>query len=229
MTKRAILFDLDGTILLDRHSPIETFLSYCSRLGHALNGDTPTRLERWQLEYWARHDEVEARIAEQGREKFWINYTITQLNFLEITGPLDEHALKIDKWFREEYVYEGVVPDDVRPTLTRLKAGGAVIGLVSNRMHALTKTVEEHNLTGLFDFTLAAGEAGAWKPKPRIFEIAVQMAGVEAANATYVGDNYYADILGAQGAGLTPILIDRRGLFPEAECRVIKSIGELEN
>ncbi len=228
MTTRAILFDLDGTILLDRHSPIETFLAYCDRLGHSLNGDTATRLERWQLEYWSHHEQLEAQL-NADREKFWINYTLTQLRFLEITGPLDDYALKIDKWFRDEYVYEGVVPDDVRPTLTRLKQSGAVIGLVSNRTQALTKTVEEHNLSDLFDFTLAAGEAGAWKPKPRIFEIAVQMAGAEAGNATYVGDNYYADILGARGAGLTPILIDRRGLFPEADCRVIKSIEELEN
>ena len=42
-----------------------------------------------------------------------------------------------------------------------------------------------------------------------------------------MGDDYYADILGARNAGLVPILIDRRDIFPDADCQVIKEIGEL--
>ena len=43
----------------------------------------------------------------------------------------------------------------------------------------------------------------------------------------YVGDNYFADILGAANAGLRPVLLDPDGLFPEAACPVISSLGEL--
>lgn len=227
MAKKAILFDLDGTLLLDVHSPIEQFLVYCGRFGHTFNGHTAADLERWQLEYWARHDEREARLEKEGRERFWINYNIDQLTFLGVAEEQEQKALQIDTWFREEYVYQGWVPDDVRPTLTALRAGGAVLGLVSNRDKPLAETATQFNLADLFDFTLSAGQAGAWKPKPEIFIKALELAGSTPAEATYIGDNYFADVVGARNAGLTAILIDRRGLFPNADCQVIKNISEL--
>jgi HAD superfamily hydrolase (TIGR01509 family) len=229
MSKRTILFDLDGTLLLDEHSPIEQFLVFCERLGHPFNTATAARLERWQLEYWSHHDALEARMEDEGRERFWINYNIDQLKFLGLTDALEETAIQIDTWFRDEYVYVGVVPDDVRPTLTALRASGAVLGLVSNRATALSEIATTHNLADLFDFTLSAGEAQAWKPNPEIFQKALQMAGGTPESALYIGDNYYADVVGSRNAGLTAILIDRRGLFPDADCRVIKAIGELQS
>jgi FMN phosphatase YigB (HAD superfamily) len=43
----------------------------------------------------------------------------------------------------------------------------------------------------------------------------------------YVGDNYFADIVGSHRAGLTPVLYDPASLFPEADCAVIKSLAEI--
>ncbi len=214
--------------MLDQNSPIEQFIVYCNRLGHHLNGSTSARLERWQLEYWSHHEELEMVLKQMGAERFWINYNVEMLKFLGLTSALEEHATQIDSWFRTEYVYAGLVPDDVRPTLTQLRASGAKLGLVSNRVHPLTEIAQEYNLADLFDFTLAAGEVGHWKPHPAIFQKALELAGAVPETATYIGDNYYADIVGAQNAGLTGILIDRRGIFPEVECRVIKQISELK-
>jgi FMN phosphatase YigB (HAD superfamily) len=50
---------------------------------------------------------------------------------------------------------------------------------------------------------------------------------VTAQQAVYVGDNYFADVVGARRASMTPILIDRRGVFPEADCITIKTFDEL--
>ena len=43
----------------------------------------------------------------------------------------------------------------------------------------------------------------------------------------YVGDNYYIDIVGARNVGITPILIDPENIFPDAECKVIRTLSEL--
>lgn len=48
----------------------------------------------------------------------------------------------------------------------------------------------------------------------------------------YVGDNYFADVLGAQNAGLQPILIDPEGVFTDhvdciGDCHVIRCMSEL--
>jgi FMN phosphatase YigB (HAD superfamily) len=52
--------------------------------------------------------------------------------------------------------------------------------------------------------------------------------GIEPGQAVYVGDNYFADVIGAQRAGMRAVLIDPEGLFPEADCPVIHKISELE-
>ena len=72
-----------------------------------------------------------------------------------------------------------------------------------------------------------AAEVNAWKPNPRIFDRALEFSGSSPERTIYVGDNYYADILGAQNAGLQPVLLDEKGLFPEAGCLVIERVEEL--
>jgi FMN phosphatase YigB (HAD superfamily) len=39
----------------------------------------------------------------------------------------------------------------------------------------------------------------------------------------YIGDNYFADVVGARRAGLRPVLYDPKGLFHEPGCPVIAS------
>jgi FMN phosphatase YigB (HAD superfamily) len=67
----------------------------------------------------------------------------------------------------------------------------------------------------------------SYKPEPGLFEHAVKLANVTAREAVYVGDNYFADVVGARRAGLTPVLVDPRGVFPEADCITIKTFDEL--
>jgi FMN phosphatase YigB (HAD superfamily) len=45
----------------------------------------------------------------------------------------------------------------------------------------------------------------------------------------YVGDNYFADVVGSRRAGLMPVLYDPGGIFPEADCTIIKSFEELNS
>jgi FMN phosphatase YigB (HAD superfamily) len=45
----------------------------------------------------------------------------------------------------------------------------------------------------------------------------------------YVGDNYYADVVGARRAGLWPVLYDPLGVFPDPDCTTIKSFDELNS
>jgi predicted HAD superfamily phosphohydrolase YqeG len=43
----------------------------------------------------------------------------------------------------------------------------------------------------------------------------------------YIGDNYFADIVGSRRAGLLPVLYDPISLFPDADCAIIKSLAEI--
>ena len=91
----------------------------------------------------------------------------------------------------------------------------------------MDEAVSDLGLDGFFAFTLAAGEIGIWKPDPGILLEAMVRGDCEPATTIYVGDNYYADVVCAQAAGLTPVLIDPDGIFPDADCRVIRSLLDL--
>jgi len=74
---------------------------------------------------------------------------------------------------------------------------------------------------------LAGGEVQSFKSHPRIFERALELSGTSANETMYVGDNYFADVVGALRSGLMPVLFDPSLLFPDAECDVIRSFEEL--
>ena len=67
-----------------------------------------------------------------------------------------------------------------------------------------------------------------YKPDPGIFKHALDRAKVSAQETVYVGDNYFADVVGSRRAGLQPVLYDPNSIFPEADCTVIKSFDELQ-
>jgi putative hydrolase of the HAD superfamily len=80
---------------------------------------------------------------------------------------------------------------------------------------------------GYLEFALTSGEVNSWKPDTKIFEHALQHLDLQPEDALYVGDNFYADVIGARRAGIHPVLIDPDGIFPEADCPVIAAIGDL--
>lgn len=43
-----------------------------------------------------------------------------------------------------------------------------------------------------------------------------------------MGNDYEADVVGARGVGMIPILIDRNATVPDADCPRIRSLKELK-
>ncbi|NIO11833.1 MAG: HAD-IA family hydrolase [Deltaproteobacteria bacterium] len=127
----------------------------------------------------------------------------------------------------QEYQPLDRVPEDVLPTLNYLRKKGFKLGLLSNRDDPLDDLVTSLGIAEAFDLMLAAGETGWWKPDPRVFRHAAARLDVAPEASVYVGDNYFADVVGAGEAGMQPVLLDPAGLFPEAACPVISSIGQL--
>jgi HAD superfamily hydrolase (TIGR01549 family) len=128
----------------------------------------------------------------------------------------------------EAYKPQSVVPDDARRVLPQLREAGYQMAVISNRSTPYQDELEALELAQHFAFSLAGGEINAYKPGPVIFRHACKRLKVKPHEAAYVGDNYYADVLGARAAGLTPVLYDRRGVFPDPGCATIKSFDELE-
>ncbi|MEX0625222.1 MAG: HAD-IA family hydrolase [Chloroflexota bacterium] len=106
---------------------------------------------------------------------------------------------------------------DVSPALAALRERGLVVGAVSNWVWQLPELLHALKLVSRFDFIAASSRVGFEKPHPEIFEWALAQAKVQAAEAIHVGDHLDADVAGAQGVGIQPVLIDRRDRFTPAD------------
>ena len=82
-----------------------------------------------------------------------------------------------------------------------LVAMGLRLGVVSNWDVALTGYLEELGLREHFAAIVTSAEAGAPKPDPRIFELALERLGTAPERTLHVGDAE-ADELGARAAGM---------------------------
>ncbi len=62
-----------------------------------------------------------------------------------------------------------------------------------------------------FERTIAARQVGALKPDPVIFHKVIEGTDLQAHEVVYVGDDPLLDVVGARGAGMQAIWIDRQG------------------
>ena len=118
-----------------------------------------------------------------------------------------------------------VLYDGVPETLATLNA--------RYRLGALTNGNADVHRIGIghwFHFVVNAAEAKALKPEPAIFQRALELAGVSAAQAVHVGDDPVRDVQGAAAIGMRTVWFNPGdapwpgGAGPDA---IIKTIGDL--
>jgi FMN phosphatase YigB (HAD superfamily) len=225
-----IIFDLDGTLRHNIPSSDDTQFQIALHLG-AVDDPALQKLgTRWAHYYWAQSIELSEDIAQFGENNtdFWNHYGYRYLRSMYVPErSAAELASPLVARMEAEYDPVNHVYPCAFETLGRLKEAGFTLGLVSNRTNPCQEECQTLGLLNYLEFAYVAGEVDAWKPDPRIFERAIQISGSPPENMLYVGDNYYADILGAQNAGLHAALLDENSLFPEAECTVIGRLDEL--
>ena len=227
---KAVLFDLDGTLFHYLPTSGEVFLDYLRSAGFHISEADRVRAEHWVHFYFAHSPEIQDddRTFGDDQKGFWVNFTRRRLIAFGISPvKAADMAPQVSDHMSEIYKPKIQVPEDAHAILDLLKESGYVLGMVSNRESSFQEEMRNMKLDCYFQFFLAGGEVKSFKPEALIFEHALTLAGTCAQETMYVGDNYFADILGARRAGLTPVLYDPISLFPEADCAVIRSFTEL--
>jgi len=223
------LFDLDGTLRHNDPSAVDVFLAHAAGLGVAGSRAKRCKYERWVHYYWAQSPDLLGDLQLLGDgDDFWANYARRSLQVYGCSSERAEAlATQMHVYMKESYQPEDCVPEDVPATLGALKRRGFRLGVLSNRTKPYDEQMHTLGLADYFEFAMAAGDLAVWKPDPGLFQHALQRMHVLPEQAIYVGDNYYADVIGAREAGVQPVLLDPQGIFPEAGCPVIRSLGEL--
>ena len=115
---------------------------------------------------------------------------------------------------------------DVRPALRELRERGLTLVVTSNWDCSLPDWLARARILDLVDGVVTSAEVGAAKPSPRVFERALAVAEVGAAEALHVGDRVDNDLQGAVAAGVRGVLLQREG-DPPAGIEAIRSLREL--
>jgi HAD superfamily hydrolase (TIGR01662 family) len=228
----AVLFDFDGTIRHSRPRGIDVFHKFAIELGVSFPENVRISAERWSHKYFAMSEELREDVLSTGStlgDGFWLKYARRHLEILGAPEDyLEELAVIITEKMETAYNPENYVAEDVVPTLKDLKERGYPLALISNRSQSIKSLLEELGLDVFFMLTLTAGAVGYWKPDPKLFQHAIHLLELDPSKTLYIGDNYYADVLGSRAADLIPVLMDPLGIYPSPGCPVIRTISDLQ-
>jgi putative hydrolase of the HAD superfamily len=115
---------------------------------------------------------------------------------------------------------------DAEPTLRALRDSGLRLVVTSNWDCSLSDWLGPIGLLELVDDVVTSAVVGLAKPDPAPFHRALEIAGVDAAEAVHVGDSPENDVAGARAAGIRAVLLSRAG-EPPPGVEAIRSLHEL--
>lgn len=139
---------------------------------------------------------------------------------------LHEAAREFDEEHRRANLWS-VLADDAHTALARLTGAGYRLGLISNTEDNLRPVLARTGLDAHFEDLVLSSEVGSEKPDPAIFREALRRMAVSPERAVFVGDFYSLDVVGAEGVGIRPILLDARGLSPDRDVMRVGSLTDL--
>jgi putative hydrolase of the HAD superfamily len=229
MTK-AVFFDLYQTLIHYQPSQEELEAAALKNLGIEITAAALRHPILTANEY-IYNQIAKKPLSQRSREEVMALYSEYQRVVLKEAGiEGDEKVVMRLLGMMQQAKMDLVLFDDVMPALDDLKKRNLLMGLISNIEQDMTATLDKLGLSSKLDIIVTSQDAGFAKPKPEIFKYALDKAGVQPDDAVYIGDQYQVDIIGAKGAGMQGVLIDRDNYYKEKlDCVKIKSLKELSS
>ncbi|MDN3649476.1 HAD-IA family hydrolase [Reinekea marina] len=123
-------------------------------------------------------------------------------------GLASNDAKKLSGLVKDEYLNPEywTVYDDVKGCLLKLTELGWKQIILSNHVPELPSLVHKLDLTQYFDEIITSANVGFEKPNKAIYEAAKDRVNVQS-KIWMIGDNYKADVEGAELCGIPAILV----------------------
>lgn len=208
---RVIFLDMGDTMVRLTASLNAAYYRAAAASGRVLDEDhlgrTLAEITR-EADERSRHEAFEA--TEEVDRRYWLDFNSRLLQRLDIAEHLWEGT-------HEEIMAAFVDPanfvlfPEVHEALGKLGALGYRLAILSNWSWHLDQLCAALDLTRYFERIVASARVGYAKPHPGIFRHALAAMGARPEEVIHVGDNPIADVGGALGVGITPVLLDRQG------------------
>lgn len=239
MSVKAVLFDLDDTLLWDDRSVKESFEAVCLEAARTVPSIQPSKLEEAvRREARALYQSYDTfpftqMIGINPFEGLWGHFTDGEqpefrqlqqlapgyrteswtrgLRALGVDDP--ELGHRLGEMFAAERRARPIVYEETFPVLNRLK-GRFKLLLLTNGSPDLQREKLQGvpELAPYFDHIVISGEFGEGKPAPSIFRHAMELLGIGPDEGIMVGDKLTTDILGSNRAGMRNLWLNRHGV-----------------
>lgn len=201
MSLRAVLFDVDDTLVDHTGAQRQAILAQLRRVGMP---DTEEQARRWaQIEWrhYTRYLDGELTLVEQRRER-----VRDMLGVRLADAAADVWFAGYQRLLKLQWSAFG----DAAACLDTLQSAGLRVAVVSNvDSDWQRRKLARCGLGGYFDVIVGPDTLGVGKPDPRTFHHACHALGVAPAAALHVGDQIVSDVEGALAAGLAAAWLTR--------------------
>jgi len=213
----AVFFDVGGTLVYSPSGRLETLTDALGLIGYNLKYDQVVQAnERARQAVSRRRRRHAAGLQSAEASRMWLDHLAAELD-LDLRGELLQKELAAAVRLTETRA-EVIVDPDAPPLLRDLKRRGLRLGVISNWSQDLPEYLAGLGLDRYFEAIIASDAVGSSKPHREIFLRGLSALNCLPKRAVHVGDDYWADVVGARGLGIRAILVDRRNESPHEDC-----------
>ncbi|MFS0750683.1 HAD family hydrolase [Oceanobacillus sp. 1P07AA] len=250
---KAIIFDLDDTLLWDKKSVQDAFNITCDAANREKNID-PKKLENSVKKHarrlYASYDTYEftKKIGINPFEGLWATFDDKGIDFeklkeiaplyqkdawnqgLQEVGIKDEnYASQLANAFRENRKRTACIFSDAIEVLEKLYTKLPLV-LLTNGSPSLQNLKLELSpeLVPYFEHIIISGGVGVGKPDTEIFDLALSRLELLSEDVLMVGDNLHTDIIGANRQGIPSVWLNRFDLKNDTDIQPVYEIKSLD-
>jgi putative hydrolase of the HAD superfamily len=224
---RAVLFDAAGTLFEPREPVGETYARALAEHGAAIPAwrleDAFTRVRRRAPAML--FPEADPATWPALERKWWwsrlretVRAADSEAQIRDFDGCFEQlfaHFAAADAWRARA---------GAAAALAALQEAGLRTAVVSDFDHRLDAVLEGLGLAAHLDSVVRAAHAGAAKPDPRIFRLALSRLGVTAEEALFIGDDPTRDLAGARAVGMAALDVGELATLDDLPHRLAASL-----
>ena len=233
MKVRAVIFDLDETLIEEESSNDASALAACEIASARHGVDCSSLLAAMRLrsrELWRAGPIFDycREIGISPREGLWGSFTGDDPTLARLRAwsanykirawtdalrdlEIDDEALaaELAQFFERDRRTRHVVFPETLRVLEELKKHYKLALITNGAIDIQRDKIDGANLGDFFDPIIISGEVGSGKPNPKLFQMALERLAVTPEETVMIGDSLSRDIGGARALGIRTIWVNR--------------------
>lgn len=208
-----LFFDLDRTLWdFDKNSEVALTILYDElKLNNHLRSfqSFHTKYKKVNAELWDHYSKGKITKESLRVKRFYDTLSHFKVNSPELSEKLADGYVSLSP-------YQTHLFPDAIDTLEKLKNSNYELHIITNGFLEVQHIkLDKSGLKPYFDVVLCSEEVGKNKPARLVFDHALNLANAKVDESVMIGDNYEADVVGAENAGIRAILFDPNRIHRE--------------